>query len=80
MSDKLRKQAHDVDATIRVGKSGLDPVVSELRSQLKDRTLVKVKFLRSSRGGTTTEELATELASRVNAEIIDTRGHTAVYH
>lgn len=80
MSDELRKQAHNIDVTVWVGKSGLDPVVEELNDQLKDRTLVKVKFLRASRGGTTTEELADELASRVDAEVIETRGHTGVFH
>jgi RNA-binding protein len=80
MSNDLRERAHDVDATLRVGKSGLDPVVDELKSQLQDRELVKVKFLRSARGGTTTEELAEELAERASAELIDTRGHTAVFH
>lgn len=80
MNDELRKQAHEIDATVRVGKSGLDPVVDELRNQLREQRLVKVKFLRSSRGGTTAEELAAELASRVDAEVIETRGHTAVFH
>jgi RNA-binding protein len=80
MSDELRKQAHATDVTVWVGKGGLDPVVDELRDQLKERTLVKVKFLRAARGGTTTEELSEELASRVNAEVIETRGHTGVFH
>lgn len=74
----LRKRAHDLDVTVWVGKSGLDPVVDELADQLDDRELVKVKFLRAARGGTTTEELAEELADSVNAEVFDTRGHTAV--
>ena len=80
MSKELRKQAHDTDVTVWVGKGGLDPVVDELRDQLKERTLVKVKFHRAARGGTTTEELAEELASKVNAEVIETRGHTGVFH
>jgi RNA-binding protein len=80
MSNDLRERAHDVDATLRVGKAGLDPVVDELKSQLQERELVKVKFLRSARGGTTTEDLAEELAERASAELIDTRGHTAVFH
>lgn len=81
MSDRsLAKEAHDVDVTVWVGKSGLDPVVDELKDQLQERKLVKVKFLRSARGGTNTDELAEELATAVNAELIETRGHTAVYH
>ena len=76
--DELRKRAHETDVTVWVGKSGVDAVVGELDDQLKDRDLVKVKFLRASRGGTSAEELATDLAERVNAEVFDIRGHTAV--
>ena len=57
MTNDLERRAHDLDVTVWVGKAGLDPVVEELRDQLADRELVKVKFLRSARGGTTTEEL-----------------------
>jgi RNA-binding protein len=78
--DDLRERAHDLDVTVWVGKSGIDPVVDELDDQLGDRDLVKVKFLRAARGGTTTEELAAEVADRVGAEVVDTRGHTAVVH
>ena len=78
--DDLKARAHDLDVTVWVGKSGLDPVVDELGDQLTDRDLVKVKFLRAARGGTTTDELAEELADRVSADVVDTRGHTAVFH
>ncbi|MFB6206692.1 MAG: YhbY family RNA-binding protein [Haloglomus sp.] len=79
MSDDLRQRAHDLDVTVWVGKAGLDPVVDELRDQLEERELVKVKFLRSARGGTTTEELAAELAERADADLYRTRGHTGVF-
>jgi RNA-binding protein len=77
-TDKQRK-IHDLDATLRVGKGGVESVAEELAEQLDNADLVKVKFLRSSRGGTTTEELADELAERTNAEVVQTRGHTAVF-
>jgi RNA-binding protein len=81
MTDEdLRKQAHDLDVTVWVGKSGVEAVTDELSDQLADRELVKVKFLRAARGGTTTEELAEDVAERVNAELIETRGNTAVLH
>jgi RNA-binding protein len=75
-----RKRAHDLDVTVWVGKSGPGAVVEELSDQLAARELVKVKFLRSARGGTTTEALATDLAEQVDAQIVETRGHTAVFH
>ena len=80
MTEDLRQEAHDLDVTVWVGKSGLDPVVEELQTQLDDHELVKVKFLRAARGGTTTDELAVDLADRADAELVETRGNTAVYH
>ena len=80
MSDSSRQsRIHDLNATLRVGKHGVESVADELDDQLEDTDLVKVKFLRSSRGGTTTEELADDLAEMVNAEVIQVRGHTAVF-
>ncbi|WP_372913111.1 YhbY family RNA-binding protein [Salinigranum sp.] len=77
-AQELRKRAHDLDVTVWVGKAGVESVVDELAGQLDDRDLVKVKFLRAARGGTSTEELAEELAERVDADLFETRGHTAV--
>lgn len=80
MNDKDRRQRiHDLDATLRVGKKGIEPVADELSNQLEDRDLVKVKFLRSALGGTTTEESAEELAALASATVVQTRGHTAVF-
>ncbi|MGB9952990.1 MULTISPECIES: YhbY family RNA-binding protein [unclassified Haloarcula] len=80
MSDSSRQsRIHDLDATLRVGKHGIESVADELDDQLENTDLVKVKFLRSSRGGTTTEELADDLAELVNATVIQVRGHTAVF-
>ena len=80
MADDLKTLAHDAEVTVWVGKSGIESVVPELNDQLRDRTVVKAKFLRASRGGTTTEELVEDLAERVNADVVDVRGHTAVFH
>ncbi|WP_436927086.1 YhbY family RNA-binding protein [Halosimplex amylolyticum] len=80
MSDSSRAQRiHELDVTVWVGKNGLDPVEDELNDQLQDSDFVKAKFLRAARGGTTTEELAADLAERVNAEVVRSRGHTAVF-
>jgi RNA-binding protein len=77
---ELRKEAHDLDVTVWVGKSGIEAVVDELSDQLDDRKLVKAKFLRAARGGTSTDELAEELAEAVGADLVETRGNTAVFH
>ncbi|WP_101296713.1 YhbY family RNA-binding protein [Halegenticoccus soli] len=77
---ELRKEVHDLDVTVWVGKSGVDAVTEELDDQLGDRDLVKAKFLRAARGRTPTEELAEELAEKVDAELVETRGNTAVFY
>ena len=79
MSEDLAKQAHEADVTVWVGKAGVDAVADELSDQLDDRDVVKVKFLRSARGEGSTEELADQLADLADADIVETRGNTAVY-
>jgi RNA-binding protein len=69
----------ELDVSLWVGKGGVDPVVDELRTQLESRDLVKAKFLRAARGGASTEELAVDLGERAEAEVVETRGNTAVY-
>lgn len=73
------ERIHDLDVTLWVGKSGIEPAIDELTEQLDDHDLVKAKFLRSARGGTDTETLAGDLAEAANAELVQTRGHTAVF-
>ncbi|WP_336002586.1 YhbY family RNA-binding protein [Halorientalis halophila] len=73
-----RRRMHDLDVTVWVGKHGIESVVEELSDQLDERDLVKVKFLRAARGGTTTEDLAADLAEQVSGDLVRTRGHTAV--
>ncbi len=78
MNEDLRGRVHDLDVTVWVGKAGPEAVVDELDTQLSDRELVKLKFLRSARAGTDVETLASDLAAEVEAEVVDTRGNTAV--
>lgn len=72
------ERIHNLEVTVWVGKNGIHAVTDELDDQLADREFVKVKFLRAARGGTDTEQLADELASMVDATVVETRGHTAV--
>jgi RNA-binding protein len=79
MTDGERaRRIHELDVTVWVGKKGIDAVTEELADQLRDRDLVKVKFLRAARGGTTADDLATDLAERDDVGVVETRGHTAV--
>lgn len=80
MTNEFGGRIHDLDATLRVGKRGVEAVVEEADDQLTDRDLLKVKFLRAARAGDDVEGLAAELADAVGAEVVETRGNTAVIH
>jgi len=79
MTTERSRAIHELDATVRVGKRGVEAVVDELVDQLDNEQFVKAKFLRAARGRTETEELAADLADRAGAEMVDVRGHTAVF-
>lgn len=74
---ELRREAHDLDVTVWVGKRGVEGVVDELSGQLEDSRIVKVRFHRSA--GKDVNALAEKLAERAGAELVETRGRTAVY-
>ena len=78
--DEMARRSHELDVTVWVGKHGIESVAEELSDQLKNEELVKVKFLRAARGGTSTDELAEDLAEAAGATLYETRGNTAVYH
>ena len=72
-----KKVAHDLDATIRMGKSGVtQALIDEIKDQIKRKDAVKVKLLGTKREET--KQIAGELAERCNAELIDVRGNTVV--
>jgi len=77
--EELRRRVHYLDVTLSVGKAVVDAVTDELADQLADRDLVKAKFLRAARGGSSTDELAAELAAAADADLVETRGNTAVF-
>lgn len=77
--EELRRAVHEAEVTVWVGKAGVGAVVEEFQDQLRERGVVKVKFLRSARGESETRALADELAGAAGAEVYDVRGHTAVF-
>lgn len=68
-----------LEATLHVGKSGIEPVVEELKTQLKNKNMVKVKFLKSAFVEVGKKELAEKLANLTDSELIEIRGNTAVF-
>ncbi|MDI6888397.1 MAG: YhbY family RNA-binding protein [Methanocellales archaeon] len=76
---RLRADATSISPTVQVGKNGITRmVIEELRRQLKKMHLVKVKFSKSAIRSERVR-FAQQLARSTDAELIETRGMTAVY-
>lgn len=78
-TQKSRKEATFLQPTLHVGKSGIEPAVEELKTQLKNKKMVKVKFLRTAFIEKGKRELAEKLADLTHSELIEVRGNTAVF-
>ncbi|KCZ72486.1 putative RNA-binding protein containing KH domain, possibly ribosomal protein [Candidatus Methanoperedens nitroreducens] len=74
-----RAESTVLEPTIHIGKSGIEPVVEELKKQLKLKKLIKVKFLRTAFIEGNKQELSERLAALTDSELIEVRGNTAVF-
>lgn len=77
----LRATGQSIDAAFQVGKSGVtDGVVKELQAHLTREPLVKVKMLKAALGEADIKTVAADLAARARVTLVETRGHTALFH
>lgn len=73
----LKKESVSLDPLVNVGKSGVtDAVIEEIKKQLKDKKLVKVRILRSADAAEDLKGTGKQLAQACGAELIDVRGRT----
>ena len=77
---KKVKEAISGKADVRVGKSGVTPeILKEIETRLKKKGVIKVRVLKSLLSqGVTTEEIAEQITSSLDAELVDVRGHVFV--
>lgn len=70
----------NLEATIRLGKAGItDGIVEEIKAQLENRRVVKVKVLRSARHpGMDVKDMAGDVADRCGARVAQVKGFTLV--
>lgn len=66
---------------VRIGKSGVhDGVLREIERWLEEEGVVKVRVLRSylRSAGASTEQVASEVAKLLKADLVEVRGHVFV--
>jgi RNA-binding protein len=63
--------------TILIGKGGVsEEVLKEVEKQLEKRKMVKVKLLTTAVKGGETKQIATRVAEKTEASLVEVRGHT----
>jgi len=76
---ELRGQAAKLEASTHIGKNGVTPsLIEEIKRQLKDNKLIKVKLLKSAVEAMPREEIAKDLAEKTVSELIEVKGNTVV--
>jgi RNA-binding protein len=71
----LRAKSHDIKPVVWVGKEGVDKVIEEVKRQLKDRGLIKVKIRRTALIHMDKTEIAEKIAKETDSEIVSIVGH-----
>ncbi|MDP3396553.1 MAG: YhbY family RNA-binding protein [Methanoregula sp.] len=73
MSDDANKLMQDLKPTVWIGKQGCtETMIEEIVSQLKNRKMIKVKWLQS------VEVDPKAIALQARAKLVETRGRTMV--
>jgi len=74
-----RSKAKNLQPSMQIGKSGItEGLVSELKTQLKNKKLIKVKFMKSFIEGKDRKQVAVDLAKKTDSVIVLQVGNTVV--
>jgi len=71
----LRARSHLLSPVVWIGKEGVDKVINEVKRQIKDKGLIKVKIRRVALEKDTREDIARKLALETDAEIVSLVGN-----
>lgn len=76
---EMKAKAMALEPIVRIGKSGLtDTVIAEIKKQLKQKKLIKVKMLISFVGRKDKKAVAEEIAEKTGSMIVHTIGFVVV--
>ncbi|HEQ78111.1 MAG TPA: YhbY family RNA-binding protein [Euryarchaeota archaeon] len=74
--ENLRKRLNTSKPSVRIGKAGTDNIIEEIKRQLEDNGLIKIRVLKAARSERSTGEIAKEVADATNSEIIQIVGNS----
>lgn len=78
----LKKEAHDLEPIVRIGKEGLtDNIVKSLLDAINSREVIKVKILQNlDADKDEARELAEELSKKSGAELVGIIGKIMIFY
>lgn len=78
---KLKAEASGLKPILNVGKNGItEPLIEEVKKQVKANRLVKIKMLKTMPDGENMEEAARRLAESTGTTLVEIRGSTVVLY
>ncbi|MFQ6065576.1 MAG: YhbY family RNA-binding protein [Candidatus Bathyarchaeia archaeon] len=78
---KIKRELSSEKPTIWIGKNGAtEQVIAEISRQLKKKEKVKIRMLKSALGNKEAKAVASKVAQRTAANLIDVRGHTIMLY
>jgi len=76
---ELRAKAHTLDPAGFIGKDGMSPgTVEELKRQLKEKKLIKIKVSKVLFEGKDKKEVANNIAQALGGVLVEQKGYTVV--
>ena len=77
----LKAKSHSLSPVIQIGKNGLsDEAINQIKSMLRKKNLIKVKFLKSYLETTDKRKAVQELAERTGALVVHKVGFIVVLY
>jgi len=70
---------NELKPTVIIGKQGVsESVIFEVKEQLKNQKVIKVKILKSAREEMDRKEIAENVANSTGAKLVELRGNTFI--
>ena len=81
MKRRIKREFSMEKATVRIGKSGVtQQLLDEIDRQLEKNEIVKIKILKSALTEKKAKDVASEVAEKTNASLVEVRGHTFILY
>jgi len=81
MKRRIKRELSGERPTIWIGKSGVSQeLLKEIDKQLDKSEMVKIKILKSALGGDEAKQIASRIAEKAEASLVEVRGHTFILY